>query len=1027
MKELLFKKVVDQSLLNTGATIPKDIQSKLLSSIGVALTKGEKHSIWIQIGKSKYEATITNVDFSEGVTDREVVQIRYSSGSSICQKLNELFVHSATLISALKSSGQKTIRIPDNNKEYIEVYPIGPETLEFRCYPKEKSQMKEKEDFFKYLGSEQDLTGYQRSYKLVFYKCFFSLLKDGKHVSADTLSQAFRNFYIARKAARQVADIDADPVITNIETSSIQSIYGLILRNPFSAINKKGYIVQEKINGKDYFSLNPKLQEELQETDIDRIISLIDRKIEFYFSRLTVTNGQIRGIASKILNEYIHAKNEPFSGHGIGNYMRNEVPNLIYQTNLVDPSTYLVSGSVGQGNWATIPWICIFDRNITTSATKGIYIVYLFSKDCNTLYLTFNQGCTDLRKTLSKRDAIRVMRENAQKIRSQIDSRGFFIDENIYLGDDLTELAEMYQKGTIFYKKYQKQNLPSEEIFRKDLSNMMDIYREYTNLYCGQDLEESDASPRAWLLTWNPSNWEWKDYREAIFLTHTGKKYVNEWSCVNTHVKIGDRVFLAMLGTKNNGIIASGHAITEGHPSKHWDPTKATNGQLINRIGVEFDLVLDINNEHFLQMDQLVEHFPNQKWNPQGSGISIKNYYVDELEKLWQSIHATGDSEMEIKEIISSINNYILQKGFRYEDGLIENFYLSLKSKPFVILAGTSGTGKTRLVKLFAEAVGATTENGRYKMVPVRPDWSDSSDLFGHVDLNGNFVPGAIIDFVKRAELDSNYPYFLCLDEMNLARVEYYLSDILSVIETRDFKDGRIQSSPLIDHTYYGADTAAAGRYGTVLLPENLYIIGTVNMDETTFPFSRKVLDRANTIEFSFVDLMPNFETISQNSPQALNLNNTFLKTEFLLLSQCSGESEAVSSYCLELQKINTILQQANAHVGYRVRDEIVFYLLNNKKYGLLPEDQAMDNELMQKILPRIQGSSLSVKNMLCELFKLCAGDYDGYQVQNDNVSDKMSKALRDTNRKIKYRHSAEKIELMIRRFEEDGFTSYWL
>ena len=376
-----------------------------------------------------------------------------------------------------------------------------------------------------------------------------------------------------------------------------------------------------------------------------------------------------------------------------------------------------------------------------------------------------------------------------------------------------------------------------------------------------------------------------------------------------------------------------------------------------------------------------------------------------------------GEGKVSIKDDIKRINNYITFNGFTYENGLIENFYLSLKSKPFVILAGTSGTGKTRLVRLFAEAVGATPENGRYKMVPVRPDWSDSSDLFGHVDLNGNFVPGAIIDFVKKAELDGSYPYFLCLDEMNLARVEYYLSDILSVIETRDFKDGRIQSSPLIDHTYYGADTAAAGRYGTVLLPENLYIIGTVNMDETTFPFSRKVLDRANTIEFSFVDLMPNFETVTSNSPQALNLNNTFLKTEFLLLSQCSKESESVSGYCLELQKINKILQQANAHVGYRVRDEIVFYLLNNKKYDLLPEDQAMDNELMQKILPRIQGSSLSVKTMLCELFKLCAGDYDGYQVQNDNVSDKMSKALRDTNRKIKYRHSAEKIELMIRRF----------
>ena len=138
------------------------------------------------------------------------------------------------------------------------------------------------------------------------------------------------------------------------------------------------------------------------------------------------------------------------------------------------------------------------------------------------------------------------------------------------------------------------------------------------------------------------------------------------------------------------------------------------------------------------------------------------------------------------------------------------------KINPFTILAGTSGTGKTRLVRLFAEAIGATTENGRYKLVSVRPDWSDSSDLFGHVDLNGKFVPGAIIDFINAAEWDSDKPYFLCLDEMNLARVEYYLSDILSVIETRGYKEGRITTS-IVDawhSTTNGLNLAVPTYYG---------------------------------------------------------------------------------------------------------------------------------------------------------------------------------------------------------------------
>lgn len=383
-----------------------------------------------------------------------------------------------------------------------------------------------------------------------------------------------------------------------------------------------------------------------------------------------------------------------------------------------------------------------------------------------------------------------------------------------------------------------------------------------------------------------------------------------------------------------------------------------------------------------------------------------------------------GEMEMTIKEKLAAIKKYIAAKGFNYEGSLIENFYLSLKSKPFVILAGTSGTGKTRLVKLFAEAIGATSANGQYKMVSVRPDWSDSTDLFGHVDLQGNFIPGAIIDFVKKASTDLAHPYILCLDEMNLARVEYYLSDILSIIETRDFDGDRILTDPLIPVSYYGADQKAAMAYGELGLPENLYIVGTVNMDETTFPFSKKVLDRANTIEFSFVDLMPQL-MLEEETPAPVKAANDFLKTKYLLLAQCKENVEAVEEFCSELQQINKILQRANAHVGYRVRDEIIFYLLNNAELDLLSVNDAMDNAIMQKILPRIQGSSGAVKDMLCELFKVCAGDYAGYQTEDNDVSTKMLRAAQSSE--CKYKKSAEKIAFMVRRFEEDGFTSYWL
>lgn len=586
----------------------------------------------------------------------------------------------------------------------------------------------------------------------------------------------------------------------------------------------------------------------------------------------------LNSVVTKILNEYVPAKKETFAGHQMGSFFRTDIPLAIYGTGIVSSGPYLITGSVGQGNWAMIPWVCIFDRKITNTATKGIYIVYLLSKDGKSLYLSFNQGCTDIRKNNSKKDTIRIMHAKAEAIRKQIDNRGFHADNDAKLGDGLTELGELYQEGMIFYKEYRKGNVPDESELQDDLRRMMDIYTEYVN-------------------------------------------------------------------------------------GKQEDST------------------------------------------------------VIEKEE--------GEEQLSTKETLESIKNYIAAKGFTFDEGLVENYYLSLKSKPFVILAGTSGTGKTRLVRMFAEAIGATSQNGRYKLVSVRPDWSDSSDLFGHVNLNDKFIPGAIIDFVKQAELDSRNPYFLCLDEMNLARVEYYLSDILSIIETREYVDGKVTTDPLITENYYGADASARGKYGVVRIPENLYIIGTVNMDETTFPFSRKVLDRANTIEFSTVELLANFDSTGREA-KAIFADNTFMKAEYVFFNQCASDKDFVEEVCIELQDINKILEKANAHVGYRVRDEIVFYMLNNKNAdNLLTRNQAFDHEIMQKILPRIQGSSASVKTMLCELFKYCAGDYESYQTESDDVSAKMMAAANKET--CKYKESAKKIAFMVRRFEEDGFTAYWL
>ena len=151
-----------------------------------------------------------------------------------------------------------------------------------------------------------------------------------------------------------------------------------------------------------------------------------------------------------------------------------------------------------------------------------------------------------------------------------------------------------------------------------------------------------------------------------------------------------------------------------------------------------------------------------------------------------------------VGDTLIEIENFIATRGFVFPGGILRAFYASLRSKPFVILAGNSGTGKSRLVRLFAEASGATVSNGRFTMIPVRPDWNDSSELLGYFDLNGEFNPGQLIAPILMAHQNAAKPFFVCLDEMNLAKVEHYFSDFLSIIESRSRNKDGIVTDPIL-------------------------------------------------------------------------------------------------------------------------------------------------------------------------------------------------------------------------------------
>lgn len=380
--------------------------------------------------------------------------------------------------------------------------------------------------------------------------------------------------------------------------------------------------------------------------------------------------------------------------------------------------------------------------------------------------------------------------------------------------------------------------------------------------------------------------------------------------------------------------------------------------------------------------------------------VYSKKLFVEKMRELYQvEFEEVVIEELTGSSLVNFIYDYIQSKGFNYSLQNIKNLYLSLRSKPFVIISGISGTGKTKIVQLFAESVGATEDNGQFTLIPVRPDWSDGSELLGYKNIQDEFKEGLLTKVVREASEHRDRPYFVLLDEMNLARVEYYFSDFLSIMESRKKVGDEYSSSLLLPEVD-----------DELTLPENLYIIGTVNMDETTHPFSKKVLDRANTLEFNEIYLDDFAFLMEQKDIAPKHVANASLEASYVQLKDCFYKHQAlIQRISAQIMDINNIIEPVHAQVGYRVRDEICFYLIHNEENGLLTENEALDNCFMQKILPRLAGSGQTMETVLENLYEYLTGQAYGSGETGAT----------------RYPRSAAKTKAMRGRLT-DGFTSFW-
>jgi 5-methylcytosine-specific restriction protein B len=383
---------------------------------------------------------------------------------------------------------------------------------------------------------------------------------------------------------------------------------------------------------------------------------------------------------------------------------------------------------------------------------------------------------------------------------------------------------------------------------------------------------------------------------------------------------------------------------------------------------------------------------------------------IDNIDDIIPEPEPKNPINFETKSFIEALD----KSGLQYSEKLITRFIASLLTKPFLILTGLSGSGKTKLAQAFAQWI--CEDESQYKLIPVGADWTNREPLLGYpnsLEPDKYVKPDSdVLDLIIQANKQPSLPHFLILDEMNLSIVERYFADFLSVMESK-------KEIPL-----FPKGSVNNGVPASLGIPENLFIIGTVNIDETTNMFSPKVLDRANTIEFRVTsqEMQAFLNSASEIDMEALTGKGAASAYSFLKMATNKWSSPAdIDTIKETLIQFFDELKKTGAEFGYRSAVEILrlIHHLSVLDNSFTTNDK-MDIAIMQKLLPKLHGSRRKICPILETLGGFCLEE-------NGNiVKDVFEKADFDYDaQEVLYPLSLEKITRMYRGAVENGFASF--
>jgi len=656
----------------------------------------------------------------------------------------------------------------------------------------------------------------------------------------------------------------------------------------------------------------------------------------------------------------------------------------------------VVTWGAGHGGWTRVPWVAFLDSRETDSTQRGVYCALLFRDDMSGVYLTFYQGVTEPKRRYGAKARHDFLRARAEEIRRRCEGlarHGFRLDAGIDLRAD-RGIAAHYAVSTIAHKLYERGHVPPDAAIAADLRAVLSAYRHYVDGKVGHV-----PLRRGWIFQADPSLY---DLAGALGeLTQITWPVERRWG----EIGAGDRVFLWERGP-DPGVLAVATVLSEPHEMPG------------DEAELRFDRSRGAVEGPRLRVRLAVEGVPERRITPralrahpalsnatilraaEGATVPLAlgeqqalleligksspgpplRYVREPLEPYRPDAEEPGTADgdaatPDLAAVHAAFAGATRQAGLTLgatHGETTRSLVASLATKPFVILTGLSGSGKTQVAIKLGQWLGPS----RYLVVPVRPDWTGAEALFGYEDAlrpktgdgRGAWVVPAPLELMLRAAGDPEYPYLLVLDEMNLAHVERYFADALSGMESRE------PCLPNLAREDDGAWRLRPGADPRVPFPRNLFVIGTVNVDETTYLFSPKVLDRANVFELRVRtgDLSPRLVRPGPVAPGDPALVRGFVRIARDDAWHAERRPAGLDEYERHLRTLHGLLAEGGYEFGHRVFYEAMRFAVVLAAAGDDDPLHALDFQVAQKLLPRLHGSRRQLEATLCALGRFC-------------------------------------------------------